>query len=85
MSRKRAIEAAVDYGLFSGLAAADQSSFPHEHLIAERAFDLGRIAGLREAARMLPSTKSPTFIGLYSKNIHEHANTLAKKARSRDK
>ena len=78
MSRKRAIEAAAQQAIGDHKLPAPEAL--RVWIAAGTAFDSGRIAGLREAARIaLVWWGAETVADI----IREHARKLAKKARAK--
>lgn len=76
MTKRKAIEAAIAKGWDAGIASASVRAGCI--ISAECAYESGRIAGLREAAAMLPS-----YCCFEQEKIYNRANKLAKKARAK--
>lgn len=87
MSRKKAIEAAMDEAI---LAMEDRGIEPtvddagRFYRGAIAAYEAGRIAGLREAVRMMsPLDNGGVSVADVDRYIRNHARELAKKARGK--
>lgn len=75
MTKRKAIEAAMEMAMWCGAKMV-----PSREDIADRAYELGRIAGLREAARIAMACDGGWQP--YTGRIQSAARALAKKARA---
>lgn len=79
MTRKKAIEAAIEAAMTVEVYS-DREFF---EVAANQAFEAGRIAGLREAARMTRKHRPSLSAAWLYGEIRDHARALAKKARGK--
>ena len=91
MTRKRAIEEAIKANKMPPIAGASRTPTYDTFGIAEKAYEAGRIAGLREAARLIQQGNAPVSVNMRpdtyawqkAQDVRKHARELAKKARGK--
>jgi len=82
MTRKRAIEAAIKANKMPPIAGASRTPTYDTFGIAEKAYEAGKIAGLREAARIMAKRDQWLPTGAQAE-IRDLAKALSKKARGK--